>query len=72
MNGKMVASKPLYVTLAQRKEDRRARLQVCVGAIVYYLYILENTNHSCGGKWKTFALTACLTKKLDNRTNANM
>jgi len=28
MNGKMVVSKPLYVTLAQRKEDRRARLQV--------------------------------------------
>ena len=28
MNGKMVASKPLYVALAQRKEDRRARLQV--------------------------------------------
>ncbi|KAJ9670670.1 hypothetical protein PVL29_026920 [Vitis rotundifolia] len=27
MNGKMVASKPLYVALAQRKEDRRARLQ---------------------------------------------
>ncbi|GFS40041.1 poly(A) binding protein 2 [Actinidia rufa] len=28
MNGKMVASKPLYVAHAQRKEDRRARLQV--------------------------------------------
>ncbi|KAF8404988.1 hypothetical protein HHK36_009883 [Tetracentron sinense] len=27
MNGKMVFSKPLYVALAQRKEDRRARLQ---------------------------------------------
>ncbi|XP_057963668.1 polyadenylate-binding protein 8-like [Malania oleifera] len=27
MNGKMVISKPLYVALAQRKEDRRARLQ---------------------------------------------
>ncbi|GJX58798.1 polyadenylate-binding protein 2-like protein [Tanacetum coccineum] len=27
MNGKMVGSKPLYVALAQRKEDRRARLQ---------------------------------------------
>ncbi|XWS21223.1 hypothetical protein CRYUN_Cryun30bG0036900 [Craigia yunnanensis] len=27
MNGKMVASKPLYVALAQRKEERRARLQ---------------------------------------------
>lgn len=26
MNGKMVASKPLYVALAQRKEDRRAQL----------------------------------------------
>ncbi|KAK8558628.1 hypothetical protein V6N13_098276 [Hibiscus sabdariffa] len=27
MNGKMVVGKPLYVALAQRKEDRRARLQ---------------------------------------------
>ncbi|GJY15698.1 putative ribonuclease H-like domain-containing protein [Tanacetum coccineum] len=27
MNGKIVGSKPLYVALAQRKEDRRARLQ---------------------------------------------
>lgn len=28
MNGKMIAGKPLYVALAQRKEERRARLQV--------------------------------------------
>ena len=28
MNGKMIVSKPLYVAVAQRKEDRRARLQV--------------------------------------------
>lgn len=28
MNGKMVGSKPLYVAHAQRKEDRKARLQV--------------------------------------------
>lgn len=28
MNGKMVISKPLFVALAQRKEDRKARLQV--------------------------------------------
>ncbi|XP_068655696.1 polyadenylate-binding protein 2-like isoform X2 [Aristolochia californica] len=27
MNGKIVVSKPLYVALAQRKEDRKARLQ---------------------------------------------
>jgi polyadenylate-binding protein len=27
MNGKLVVSKPLYVALAQRKEERRARLQ---------------------------------------------
>ncbi|GMJ09784.1 poly(A) binding protein 2, ARABIDOPSIS POLY(A) BINDING 2, POLY(A) BINDING PROTEIN 2 [Hibiscus trionum] len=27
MNGKMVISKPLYVAIAQRKEERRARLQ---------------------------------------------
>lgn len=28
MNGKIIISKPLYVALAQRKEERRARLQV--------------------------------------------
>lgn len=28
MNGKMISGKPLYVALAQRKEERRARLQV--------------------------------------------
>ncbi|KAI8548661.1 hypothetical protein RHMOL_Rhmol07G0291600 [Rhododendron molle] len=28
MNGKMVVSKPLYVALAQRKEERRAKLQI--------------------------------------------
>lgn len=28
MNGKMIGGKPLYVALAQRKEERRARLQV--------------------------------------------
>ena len=27
MNGKMAGTKPLYVALAQRKEDRRMRLQ---------------------------------------------
>ncbi|KAJ6801621.1 polyadenylate-binding protein 8-like [Iris pallida] len=27
MNGKIIGSKPLYVAVAQRKEDRRARLQ---------------------------------------------
>jgi hypothetical protein len=53
MNGKMVVSKPLYVTLAQRKEDRRARLQVCVGAIIYYLPILKKTA-PVGSKRKTF------------------
>ncbi|XVE55855.1 hypothetical protein DITRI_Ditri03aG0190900 [Diplodiscus trichospermus] len=31
MNGKMVVSKPLYVALAQRKEERRARLQAGFG-----------------------------------------
>lgn len=30
MLGKMVVSKPIYVAHAQRKEDRIARLQVCI------------------------------------------
>lgn len=29
MNGKMIGKKPLYIALAQRKEDRRVHLQVC-------------------------------------------
>lgn len=29
LSGKMVESKPLYVAIAQKKEDRRVRLQVC-------------------------------------------
>lgn len=29
MSGKMIENKPLYVAVAQRKEDRKARLQVC-------------------------------------------
>lgn len=33
MNGKMVGGKPLYVALAQRKEDRRAKLQVVLPTI---------------------------------------
>ena len=28
MNGKMLGRKPLYVAVAQRKEERKARLQV--------------------------------------------
>lgn len=39
MNGKMVVSKPLYVALAQRKEDRRARLQVCFVKLSYFSYL---------------------------------
>ena len=31
MNGKMAGTKPLYVALAQRKEDRRMRLQAGPG-----------------------------------------
>ncbi|KAL2318531.1 hypothetical protein Fmac_032407 [Flemingia macrophylla] len=33
MNGKMIAGKPLYVALAQRKEERRARLQLLFGEV---------------------------------------
>lgn len=32
MHGKIIVSKPLYVALAQRKEERRARLQVKPGS----------------------------------------
>ncbi|WOH04750.1 hypothetical protein DCAR_0624162 [Daucus carota subsp. sativus] len=37
MNGKIVGSKPLYVALAQSKEDRRARLQLKLSCILGYI-----------------------------------
>ncbi|CAN1307467.1 Polyadenylate-binding protein 2 [Linum perenne] len=45
MNGKMIVSKPLYVALAQRKEDRRARLQtmkfvISVFSSLLFLFVL--------------------------------
>jgi hypothetical protein len=40
MNGKMVGSKPLYVALAQRKEDRKAKLQVNIFLLGTWMYIL--------------------------------
>ena len=30
MNGKMIGRKPLYIALAQRKEERRSHLQVLI------------------------------------------
>lgn len=36
MNGKMIVTKPLYVALAQRKEDRKARLQVWLTLPCFY------------------------------------
>lgn len=41
MSGKMIENKPLYVAVAQRKEDRRARLQVCSLKIASYSKILS-------------------------------
>lgn len=43
MNGKIIVNKPLYVALAQKKEDRRAHLQVLArvffSALIYHLVI---------------------------------
>jgi len=41
LSGKMIESKPLYVAIAQRKEDRRVRLQVCFSwnhLVLWYTY----------------------------------
>lgn len=35
MNGKMVGKKPLYVAVAQRKEERKAFLAVCTNSITF-------------------------------------
>lgn len=47
MNGKMIVSKPLYVALAQRKEDRRAKLQVLILSMVisHWETFTELTQH---------------------------
>jgi len=47
MNGKMIVSKPLYVALAQRKEDRRAKLQVFILSMVisHWEIFTELTQH---------------------------
>lgn len=39
LSGKMVESKPLYVAIAQKKEDRRVRLQVCFSCVIYHLLL---------------------------------
>ncbi|KAL8250702.1 hypothetical protein R6Q59_034395 [Mikania micrantha] len=39
MNGKMVVSKPLYVALAQRKEERRAKVQVVFRFELFLLFL---------------------------------
>jgi len=36
MNGKLIGRKPLYVAVAQRKEERRARLQVRAMFTIYF------------------------------------
>ncbi|KAJ0024882.1 hypothetical protein Pint_08742 [Pistacia integerrima] len=41
MNGKMVVSKPLYVALAQRKEERRARLQVSLFYAIIFPFCIS-------------------------------
>jgi hypothetical protein len=43
MNGKMVSGKPLYVALAQHKEDRRARLQVFIFIRACSIYLDHST-----------------------------
>ena len=49
MNGKMVISKPLYVALAQRKEERKARLQVsCFQEISPLLLLFMFSGCFCG------------------------
>lgn len=37
MSGKIIGHKPLYVAVAQRKEERKARLQVMPGFYVVYM-----------------------------------
>ncbi|KAG6531655.1 hypothetical protein ZIOFF_005471 [Zingiber officinale] len=54
MNGKMVGSKPLYVAVAQRKEDRRAILQVLFLAFFSALTLLSSSI-SCSSSAASYA-----------------
>ncbi|PWA79942.1 poly(A) binding protein 2 [Artemisia annua] len=53
MNGKTIVSKPLYVALAQRKEERRARLQYYLNGLVglFEWVSLNNPTHKLVG-WR--------------------
>jgi hypothetical protein len=43
MNGKMISGKPLYVAFAQRKEARKAMLQVTLlEQLVFYIVLTVN------------------------------
>ncbi|KAJ0752154.1 putative RNA recognition motif domain, BRCT domain, RNA-binding domain superfamily [Helianthus annuus] len=66
INGKMIASKPLYIALAQRKEDRRARLQFMMvdfartnGALVSK-YWKDNVTHEIADTYANGACTRTL------------
>ncbi|KAM0025256.1 putative RNA recognition motif domain, nucleotide-binding alpha-beta plait domain superfamily [Helianthus debilis subsp. tardiflorus] len=66
MNGKMIAGKPLYVALAQRKEVRRARLQFMMvdfartnGALVSK-YWKDNVTHEIAATDANGAFTRTL------------
>ena len=40
MNGRIVVGKPLYVNPAEKKEDRRVRLEVIYNATTLYNYVV--------------------------------
>ncbi|KAI3721370.1 hypothetical protein L2E82_32380 [Cichorium intybus] len=54
MSGKMVVNKPLYVALAQRKEERRAKLQVALS--ISFIEAAQSTYHFMQ---TSFVILAC-------------
>lgn len=54
MNGRIIVSKPLYVALAQRKEDRKAHLAA------QYMQKMSGIRLQPGGPMNMFATGECL------------
>lgn len=71
LNGKIVGNKPLYVALAKRKEDRRARLQVCFESCTFMMYLKIKNNSNKENEQKKGMIDPVLKHSLINDIECN-